>query len=684
MRHLTERNLSQLSYISRVIAESGRDDRPLLERMNFLAIAADLTDDFVRTRLTEPAPPKKARRLVQGVKRAVRAAEKQAKQLKPLLRQEKLRMVKPASLDAEQLQRVRALVGQKTGESLQAVVMTEKQLQCLASGTVFLCAYDAKRERWLMLPLPEKLPPLLRLRDEKGSTLYLPSEKLAGWIALLPQDTDEAEEEDAEHPDAAPQTWARELSWTGFRLLREAAPCGAWGEYVEDDLASELAARATAPVALLETTARAEDETVLHVCACLGVTDETRIVHVRQCGRAAMWHAIGALPGMSRLRFPSCQGRLPMDMEEGNDLFAAVAARDRLLIHPYESYQPVLRLMRDAAQDEHVRAIRIMLYRVAEHSAVVDALCEAARQGKRVDVLVELRARFDEQRNLMISALLRKAGCHVYHARSEWRAHGKAMLIERKEDGRIRRYAHLSTGNYHMGVASSYVDVSLLTAREAVCEDTADLFRYLMGETDAPQLETLVASPGSIRAELLRLIRREMAHAYAGRPCGIRARMNALTDRRIISALYDASRAGVPIDLTVRGMCALQPGIPGVSESITVRSVVGRYLEHARVLECRNGGETEWYLSSADWMPRNLKRRTELLFPVLDAACQQKLAHWMDLTQRDTDDAWTLHVDEYTAERCTMPEETFSSQQAMMTGEVMDDTEHGGMANENL
>lgn len=332
------------------------------------------------------------------------------------------------------------------------------------------------------------------------------------------------------------------------------------------------------------------------------------------------------------------------------DLFAAVQEADRLLIHPYDPYDEVLALLEQAADDERVTSIRIALYRVKEHgSRVIDALCRAARRGCRVTAVVELRARGSERANLAAADGLTAAGASVVHPCGP-RVHAKVLLIERTEGGETRRAAHFATGNYNEASAAHYTDVSLMTAEPALCEDAARFFAAL---TDAktPACMALGVSPGDLRTELIRLIRREMSHAMAGRPCGVRAKVNALTDPQLIDVLEDAARLGVPIHLTVRGVCRLKPD--RVGKNITVRSIVGRELEHARLCRFENGGTPETYLSSADWMPRSFDRRHELLVPVTAPETAARAARWLDLQARDTANAWALHMDEYTALRCS-------------------------------
>jgi len=324
------------------------------------------------------------------------------------------------------------------------------------------------------------------------------------------------------------------------------------------------------------------------------------------------------------LKYPAFEAHVPEALA-GPDLFAAIRRRDALLHHPYESFGPVMDFLCSAATDPKVVAIRQTIYRTGTDSALMEALIEAARIGKEVTVVVELMARFDEEANIGWAARLEEAGAHVVYGVVGHKTHAKMALVVRREDGRLRRYAHLGTGNYHPRTARVYEDFGLLTADEAICADVHQLFRRLTGVGRADALARLVQSPFTLHEMVLASIRREAEHARAGRRGYVCAKVNALLERAVIEALYEASRAGVTIDLIVRGVCALRPGVPGLSENIRVRSVVGRFLEHSRIYHFWNDGARDVWLASADWMDRNLLRRVEVAFPVLDARLKKRV-----------------------------------------------------------
>lgn len=319
-----------------------------------------------------------------------------------------------------------------------------------------------------------------------------------------------------------------------------------------------------------------------------------------------------------------------------SDIFAAIQKGDILLHHPYMTFEPVVRFIRQAAEDPQVLAIKQTLYRVSGHSPIVAALAAAAERGKQVTVLVELKARFDEENNILWAKMLEKAGCHVIYGLVGLKTHSKITLVVRREEDGIRRYVHLGTGNYNDSTAKLYTDCGILTCSPALGEDATAAFNMLSGYSEPKSWNKLSLAPIWLRERFLFLIRREADHAREGKPARIIAKMNSLCDKEIIAALYAASSAGVEIDLIVRGICCLKAGIPGVSEHIRVRSLVGEFLEHARIFYFQNDTREEVFMGSADWMPRNLDKRVEILFPVDDPVIRQQVRHILDVQLSDT------------------------------------------------
>lgn len=325
----------------------------------------------------------------------------------------------------------------------------------------------------------------------------------------------------------------------------------------------------------------------------------------------------------------------PLELPEDSDLFAAIREKDILLHHPYESFDPVVKLVSDAADDPQVLAIKQTLYRVSGNSPIVAALARAAENGKQVTVLVELKARFDEENNILWARRLEKAGCHVIYGLVGLKTHAKIILIVRREDNGIKRYLHLGTGNYNDSTAKLYTDLGLMTANDEFGSDASAFFNLLSGYSEPPVWNKLVMAPLGLREKIYALIDNEIEMVKAGKQGHIIAKMNSLIDQPVIQKLYEASAAGVHIDLIVRGICGLRTGIDGISENITVRSIVGRQLEHSRIFWFANGGEEQLYLSSADWMPRNLNDRVELFFPIETEEHIQRIKGLLDLYLRD-------------------------------------------------
>ncbi len=344
------------------------------------------------------------------------------------------------------------------------------------------------------------------------------------------------------------------------------------------------------------------------------------------------------------LKFPAFKPRAASIDEEAP--FQSLAQGDVLLHHPYQSFQTVLDLLQHAANDPDVLAIKQTLYRTGKDSKIIDHLITAARNGKDVTVVVELRARFDEEANIRLADQLQEAGVQVMYGVVGYKTHAKMMLIVRREGKKLQRYVHLGTGNYHAGTARVYTDIGLMTADPDIAADVHDVFQQLSGLAPTIKLRRLLQSPFTLHKGLLKKIEREAKNARSGKGGHIIAKMNALNEPTVIRALYEASRAGVKVELIVRGACCLRPGVPGVSENITVRSVIGRFLEHSRVYWFRNGGAPEIYCSSADWMERNLMRRVETCFPILDPRLAERvydeeLANYL----ADNLNAWLLQHD---------------------------------------
>ena len=405
----------------------------------------------------------------------------------------------------------------------------------------------------------------------------------------------------------------------------------------------ELASRRYGDAVRLETAHDCPDEILAYLLEQFGLTAED-LYKVSGPVNVNRLMAVYDLVDRTELKYPAFAPSVPDRLKAG-DLFSTLRATDVLLHHPYQGFAPVADFIRQAASDPQVLAIKQTLYRVGSDSTIVGALVDAAAAGKDVTVIIELRARFDEEANIELATKLQEAGAHVMYGVFGFKTHAKLVMVVRREEKGLRRYCHLGTGNYHTKTARLYTDYGLLTADESMGEDIHQIFLQLTGLTQVPKLRKLLHAPFSLHHAIIAKIDRETEHARAGRPARIIAKLNALTEPTVIQALYRASRAGVEIDLIIRGVCCLRPGVRGVSDRIRVRSIVGRFLEHSRVYCFENAGAREIYCASADWMDRNLFRRIEVAFPIESAELQARVVEDLKLYLEDDVQAWVLDAD---------------------------------------
>ena len=350
------------------------------------------------------------------------------------------------------------------------------------------------------------------------------------------------------------------------------------------------------------------------------------------------------------------------EIQDDKSIFECIRKQDILLHHPYQTFSPVVNFIKEASQDEKVLAIKQTLYRVSGNSPIISALAQAAENGKQVTVLVELKARFDEENNIVWARKLEQAGCHVLYGLVGLKTHSKITLVVRREEDGIRRYVHLGTGNYNDATAKTYTDIGLFTCKEEYGEDATAVFNMLSGYSEPLSWNRLGLAPLWLKKRFIQLIDREKENAKKGYPARIIAKVNSLCDKDIIMSLYEASQAGVKIDLIVRGICCLKVWIPGVSENITVRSIVGDFLEHSRIFCFENNGNPEVFCASADWMPRNLERRVEILFPIEEDALRKKIMHILELELQDTKKAHIMQTDGTYLKQSVKGRKAFNSQ----------------------
>ncbi|HEU4928174.1 MAG TPA: polyphosphate kinase 1 [Vicinamibacterales bacterium] len=644
------RELSWIAFNERVLEEGADPTTPLLERVKFAAIAAANFDEFFMVR-------------VAAVKRAVEDedAEPDPAGLAPLEELSEIR------------RRTRAFVGSLYG------LVNDTLLPALASSGISLLSVreldDAKRAALGTFFREAVLPVLTPLAIDVARPFPLLSSLSLNLALLLEPAPGENERrlaivqvpagltrlvevaggegytfvllEDVIRTHIAQLFPGQTISETTvIRLARDA-------ELELDDeggrthlevVEREVRRRRRSDVVRLEVESSASDELLALLRDQLDLSPE-EVYAVPGPLDLRVLFALTELPGFDALREPPLQPASVLRDHEQTNVFEVLDNRDVLLHHPYEAYDPVIAFVAQAADDPDVLAIKQTLYRTSVGSPISAALQRAAERNKQVTVLVELTARFDEERNIQWARALEQAGAHVIYGVKRYKTHAKICLVVRRTPHGLRRYVHLGTGNYNERTARIYTDFALMTSSPTIAEDASAFFSALTGYSDPPRLKKLVMAPTHLRPRFLKLIERERRRAEAGQPAEIVAKMNSLIDEEIIAALYAASQAGVVIRLNVRGICALRPGVPGVSDTIEVISIVDRFLEHSRVYYFQNGGDDQVYLSSADWMTRNLDKRVELMFPIEDSGHKSSVLYALRAMFRDTVKARCLRAD---------------------------------------
>lgn len=644
------RELSWLAFNQRVLEEAVDPDTPLLERVKFAAIAASNLDEFFMVRvaalehevaegrqdpdLSGRTPAEQLDAIAEATHAFVaRLYDLVGGTLLPALASHGLHLSAVAALDdAGRAGAARYFRDEVEPALTPLAIDTSRPFPMLSSLSLNLAVRlepvaVGGPERLAIVQVPARLPRLVRVTGGPGHVLVCLEDIIRAHLGRL-------------FPGQGI------LEAAVFRLARDAEMelDDEGGRSYLEVVEEELRRRRRNDVVRLEVEARASDGLVATLVEQLDVAGRN-VYRVPGPVDLRALLTLAELAGFDALRDPPLRPAEVLDAGERADIFAVLDERDVLLHHPYDAFDPVVEFVVRAADDPDVLAIRQTLYRTSGGSRIIAALRRAADQGKQVTVLVELLARFDEERNLQWVRTLEEAGAHVIYGISGYKTHAKICLVVRRTPRGIRRYVHLGTGNYNERTARVYTDFGLMTGSPAIAEDASAFFSALTGYADPPRMKKLVMAPTALRQRLLELIDRERRRAEAGQPAGIRAKLNALIDREIIEALYAASQAGVRILLNVRGICALRPGVKGVSETIEVVSIVDRFLEHARACAFRNGGEEEVYLSSADWMTRNLDRRIELMWPIEDPACRAKVLEALSAMFRDNVKARRLGPD---------------------------------------
>lgn len=649
------RELSWLEFNQRVMMEAANPDNPVFERMKFLSIVSSNLDEFFMIRVAslrdqcnagykkpDAAGYTPKKQLAAITERTQRMVEQQYQILREGvltdLMREGVRFLKHEQLSIEQREWIREYFQHEIYPVLTPMAVDSSRpfpliLNKSLNLGVLIASNDEEKPDFATVQVPAGLPRIVEIPCLRG-------EQERSFIFM---------EEIIEHSVAKLFVGRRVLCCHPYRITRNGDL-----SFDEEDAADLLFAiqkslkkRKWGAVIRLEIAHDADPRLVRFLRKALEASRDEVYRIDGPLNLDFLMKQVYPLQGFDHLKYKPFRPHIPLSLEEDEErsIFEAIREGDIFLHHPYDSFSPVVRFIREAARDPQVMAIKQTLYRVSGNSPVVRALAEAAEAGKQVTALLEIKARFDEENNIQWGKQLERAGCHVVYGLKGLKTHSKITLVVRKEEDGIRRYVHLGTGNYNDVTANIYTDMAIMTCDERLGEDASAFFNMLTGYSDTPQMNDLIYAPRMLRESTTALIYREIEHAKAGRPASITAKMNSLLDPEIIKALYAASCAGVKIQLLVRGICCLRPGVEGVSENIQVRSIVGRFLEHSRIFRFENGGDTEMYLASADWMTRNLDRRVELMFPVKDPAVRAKVQEALDIGFADNAKAWIMNSD---------------------------------------
>ena len=645
------RELSWLKFNERVLEEAENPEVPLCERMTFVSIYQSNLDEFFRVRVgslqdqmlisteirenkTKMTSAEQIRAIIKEVKKLNQRKDKAYEKLMKKIEEYGITLINHASAKSEEKKFLEKYFMKEIMPLSSPTIVGKRQpFPFLKNGEIYAVVVletRNKKERIGIIPCSNNmLTRMVELPGGKGRYMLIEDlilhyigkvfkgykvkgKSLLKVVRNADIDADAAYDEDLDY---------REFMEDLMKQRKKLSP-------VRIDLSREM------------------DETVVDaLCRYLDVTPDRVFRSEAPLDVSFVFQLQDLLRRNTELFYEKRVPQKSPEFKDGQSILQQITEEDKLLSYPYDSIRPFLKMLTEAAEDDSVISIKMTLYRLAKQSKVIEALCEAAENGKEVVVLVELRARFDEENNIVWAKMLEKAGCHVIYGLVGLKTHSKITLVVRREEEGIRRYVHLGTGNYNDSTAKLYTDCGIFTCSEAIGEDATAVFNMLSGYSEPLSWNRLVVAPIWLRKRFLKLIERETKYARAGKTAKIVAKMNSLCDRDIIAALYEASAAGVQIDLVVRGICCLKVGIPKISENIRVRSIVGNFLEHSRIFYFYNDGQDEIYMGSADWMPRNLDRRVEIIFPVENEELKHKVMHILDVELADNTKAHLLQKD---------------------------------------
>lgn len=664
-RYYLNRELSWLQFNKRVLQEAVDDSNPLLEKLKFLAITSSNLDEFFMIRvaglkhqtennitrrdIASMTPAEQIESISETCQQLVARQYVYLKDILSMLQKEGLSFVKPEEMTGEQMKWLESYFEREIFPVVTPMAVDSSHpFPFLASKSLNIAMLLERNERdslvdeendidikTAIVPVPSVLPRIIRLPDDGKNS------KMHYFIFL---------EDVLMHYAARLFIGYDLLEARAFRITRDA------DLYIDEEDAQDLLVEVERQLKKRQRGAAVRIEFEMGTSRFMRrfMTQEMNLAKEDMYeidGPIDMTVFFGfcGMKGYDYLRYKEAHPHTPWSMielkrEGKTNIFDMIREKDILIHLPYESFdESVVEFMSAAANDKNVLAIKQTLYRVSSSSPIVQALEKAVQNGKQVTVLMEVKARFDEANNILMARRLEKAGAHVIYGLVGLKTHSKCTLVVRREKDGIRRYVHIATGNYNASTAKLYTDIGLLSCNDKLGVDASAFFNLLSGYSDPPIWDSFIVAPINLRERCLQLIDREIEFARNGEAAHMIAKMNSLLDKEIIDKLYEASQAGVKIELIVRGICVLIPGIPGISDNITVRSVVGRFLEHSRIFWFRNGGREEIYIGSADWMPRNLNDRVELMIPISDDSLKQRIKEMILLQLADNQKAYLMH-----------------------------------------